>query len=232
MSDPRNVRFWAPTPPASGPRPLAAETQSMSESLAEVEWIRGLFGELTDPVFSILEWKSRTRNRGLLVAGRSVDPNRELPKVLSICDAKSLYDHLHSETAGCTADRRTAIEIQIIRASLDSQGADVRWVDHTGMYADALTKRGGNVPLLQTLLRTARIAITEESATLEKHRISVTPRSSSSKTYTDPAQPDGNENQRNFSKGQKLKKALTNVEQGQRRKPSGKRVSEGSLPSS
>ena len=211
---------------------LAAETQSMSESLAEVEWIRGLFGELTDPSFSILEWKSRTRNRGLLVAGRSVDPNRELPKVLSICDAKSLYDHLHSETAGCTADRRTAIEIQIIRASLDSQEADVRWVDHTGMYADALTKRGGNVPLLQTLLRTARIAITEESATLEKHRTSATPRSSSSKTYTDPAQPEDKVTRKSTPKGRKPKTTSTNVNQTQRQKPSEEVVSEGSVPSS
>ena len=159
----------------------------MSEALAEVEWIRGLFGELTDPLFSIIEWQSRTRHRGLLVAARTVDLRRELPKVLTICDAKSLYDHLNSETSGTTADRRTAIEIQIIRSSLDAQGAEVRWVDHRGMYADAMTKRDGNVPLLQTLLRTGRICITEESATLEKHRDSEFVRSSSAKTWHDPA---------------------------------------------
>ena len=34
-------------------------------------------------------------------------------------------------------DRRTAIDIQIIRASMDAQGATVRWVDHSDMYADA-----------------------------------------------------------------------------------------------
>ena len=170
------------------PSTLAAETQAMSEALAEVEWIRGLFGELTDPRFSIIEWRSRTRHRGLLVAARTVDPLRELPKVLTICDAKSLYDHLHSETSGTTADRRTAIEIQIIRSSLDAQGAEVRWVDHHNMYADALTKRDGNVPLLQTLLKAGRICITEESAILEQHRDGSVIRSSSAKTRHDPAE--------------------------------------------
>ena len=113
----------------------------MSEALAEVEWIRGLFEELTNPKFNIVEWSARSRNRGLLVAARSSDAEARFPKVLSIGDAKSLYDHLRTETSGGANDRRTAIDIQIIRASMDAQGAKVRWVDHSGMYADAMTKK-------------------------------------------------------------------------------------------
>ena len=124
---------------------LAAETQIMSEALAEVEWIRGLFEELTNPKFSIVEWATRSRNRGLLIAPRSSDAEARLPKVLSTGDAKSLYDHLRTETSGGANDRRTAIDIQIIRASMDAQGALVRWVDHSGMYADAMTKKNGPV---------------------------------------------------------------------------------------
>ena len=120
---------------------LAAETQIMSEALAEVEWIRGLFEELTNPKFNIVEWAARSRNRGLLIAARSSDAEARFPKVLSIGDAKSLYDHLRIETSGGANDRRTAIDIQIIRASMDAQGALVRWVDHSGMYAVAMTKR-------------------------------------------------------------------------------------------
>ena len=103
----------------------------MSEALAEVEWIRGLFEELTYPSFNIVEWAAKSRNRGLMVAARSSDA---LPKVLSIGDAKSLYDHLHIETSGGANDRRTAIDIQIIRSSMEAQGATVRWVDHDGTY--------------------------------------------------------------------------------------------------
>ena len=69
---------------------------------------------------------------------------------------------------------------------MDAQGAMVRWVDHSGMYADAMTKKNGNVPLLQLLLRTGRICITEESITLEKHKSNPSSRSSSSKTHIDP----------------------------------------------
>ena len=114
---------------------LAAETQIMSEALAEAEWIRGLFEELTNPNFSVVEWGAGSWNRGLLIAERSSDAEVEFPKVLSIGDAKSLFDHLRTETSGGANDRRTTIDIQIIRASVDAQGATVRWVDHSGMYA-------------------------------------------------------------------------------------------------
>ena len=78
----------------------------MSEALAEVEWIRGLFKELTNPKFSTVEWAARSRNRGLLIAARSSDAEGRFPKVLSIGDAKSLYDHLRTETSGGANDSR------------------------------------------------------------------------------------------------------------------------------
>ena len=121
----------------------------MSGALAGVEWIRGLFEELTNPTFSIVEWAGRCRNRGLLIAARSSDAEVRFPKVLSIEDAKSLNDHLRTETSGGANDRRTAIDIQIIRASMDAQGAMVRW--HVCRCND---EENGNVPLLQMLMRT------------------------------------------------------------------------------
>ena len=69
---------------------------------------------------------------------------------------------------------------------MDAQGATVRWVDHSGMYADAMTKRNGNVPLLQMLMRKGRICMTEESVTLEKHKMESLVTNSSSKTQIDP----------------------------------------------
>ena len=129
---------------------------------------------------------SQISERGLLIAARSSDAEARFPKVLSIGDAKSLYDHLRTETSGGANDRRTAIDIQSIRVSMVAQGATVRWVDHSGMYADAMTKRNGNFPLLQMLMRTGRNCITEESVTLEKHKLNPSSRSSSSKTRIDP----------------------------------------------
>ena len=122
-----------------------------------------------------------------MVAARSSDAQMRLPKVLSIGDAKSLYDHLHTETSGGANDRRTAVNIQIIRSSMEVQGASVRWVDHGGMHADAMTKRNGNIPLPQILMRTGRMCITEEAAILERHQMQPSSRSRSSKTRVDPA---------------------------------------------
>ena len=134
----------------------------------------------------MFEWAARSRNRHLLIAERSSDAEARFPKVLSIGGAKSLYDHLSTETSGGANDRRTAIDILFIRASMDAQGATVRWVDHSGMYVDAMTKRNGFAPLLQMLMRTGRICITEESVTLEKHKSNPSSRKSSSKTHVGP----------------------------------------------
>ena len=60
----------------------AGETQVMSESLQEVEWIRWLFEELTNPNFSIVEWAARSRNRGLLTARTFVGRWWEVSKSL------------------------------------------------------------------------------------------------------------------------------------------------------
>ena len=81
--------------------------------------------------------------RGLKVgeAARPKDNTSKLPELISVVDAKSLYDHLHSETAGTSNDRRTAIEVQITRSPMQAQDASVRWVDHSLMHADAMTKQ-------------------------------------------------------------------------------------------
>ena len=57
------------------------------------------------------------------------------------------------------------------------------------MYADAMTKRNGNIPLLQMLQKTGKVCITEESATLAKHKVDPKTRNSSLKTKADPAVP-------------------------------------------
>ena len=81
-----------------------------------------------------------------------------------------MYDNLKNEIAGVANDRRVAIDIQMIRGSLHDQDGEVRWVDHIGMYDDALTKKNGNIPLIQLLMRTGKLVIHEEKLTLQKHQ--------------------------------------------------------------
>ena len=63
---------------------LAAETLSMSEALAEVEWIRGLIEELCNPLFCINESNRRFRHRGLLVANLTQEHSSEFKQVLFV----------------------------------------------------------------------------------------------------------------------------------------------------
>lgn len=59
------------------------------------------------------------------IASRS--SSEGLKESLAIVDAKSLYDHLCKETIG-GQDKRTAIEIQIIREDPNSLSGKIRWV--------------------------------------------------------------------------------------------------------
>ena len=86
---------------------------------------------------------------------------------LAIVDAKSLYDYLSKETVG-GSDRRTALEIQIIREDLTMLDGQVRWIDHPAMVADSLTKIKGNHGPLYSLLKTGEFRIQAESVQMNK----------------------------------------------------------------
>ena len=122
-----------------------------------------------------------------MAAARSSDAQMRLPKVLSIGMQKACKIICTPRRQAAPMTDATATDIQIIRSSMEAQGATVRWVDHGGMYADAMTKRNGNIPLLQILMRTSRICITEEAAALERHQMPPSSRSSSSKRRVDRA---------------------------------------------
>ena len=72
-------------------------------------------------------------------------------------DAKSLYDHLSKHTVG-GQDKRTAVEIQIIRQDLRELGGEVKWVDRQAMRGDGLTKVLGSNAALYELIRTGNFS--------------------------------------------------------------------------
>eukprot|EP00435_Cladocopium_sp_Y103_P048497 s847_g14.t1 len=148
---------------------LAAETQSLSRGLGDLMWIMVLVKELSDASFRVRNWKEHLSAEEVLVLGPE-QHQETLKESLAIIDAKSLYDYLAKETAG-GQDRRTAIEIQIIREDLCHLQGQVRWVDHPAMIADGLTKiRGNNEPLYR-LMREGlfRIQAEESQMALREH---------------------------------------------------------------
>ena len=85
----------------------------------------------------------------------------DLKEVLAVVDAKSLFDHLSKETVG-GSDKRTAIEIQIIRQDLRQLHGEVKWVEHLAMLADGLTKVQGSNEALYRVLSSGMYTIKPE----------------------------------------------------------------------
>lgn len=129
---------------------LAAETQSLSRGLSELSWTVTVFNELTTEDFNMKDWEGALHQRRL----QAFASEKTEPDLKSICvvDAKSLYDHLSKETIGTASDKRTALEMQVIRQTLAETSTSIKWLPHPKMVVDVLTKRNGNIEPLHHLL--------------------------------------------------------------------------------
>ena len=137
---------------------LAAESQSLSKGLSELAWTITVYKDMVTEGFDLREWQQSLRDQRIVTLTKD-DMDETLKRSLCVVDAKSLFDHLVKETVGCTDDKRTAIEMQVIRQTMQETGSSIRWVPHPKMFMDCLTKRAGNrVPLLQ-LLDTGRYSL-------------------------------------------------------------------------
>lgn len=130
---------------------LAAEAQSLSRGLSELAWTVTIYNEIVNPSFKLSEWHREIKGNRMHVLTKT-NVEERLRRGLCVVDAKSLYDHLVKETIGTTADKRTAIEMQVIRQSMEETGSIVKWVPHEKMTMDCLTKKHGNrAPLTEFL---------------------------------------------------------------------------------
>ena len=73
--------------------------------------------------------------------------------LISATDSKGKYDHLYYETVGSSEDRRSAIDLAIIREDLSRPQMFLRWVDGKAQVADALTKLHGDGGLFRAVCR-------------------------------------------------------------------------------
>ncbi|CAE8648439.1 unnamed protein product [Polarella glacialis] len=148
---------------------LAAETRSLSTAVTQLTWHLCMLHDVCYGNFSLKDWRSELQSNGADMFIKN-NADTKLKEAICIVDAKSLFDHLARETVG-GADKRNAIEIQIIRENLSDIAAGVRWVPHQQMIVDALTKRQGNLDALYQLLDSGVLQITEESSEMQKRAI-------------------------------------------------------------
>ena len=132
---------------------LAAESRSLATASGTVEWIMLLLSEVLDGPFKLRDCREKLSVR----------------KPILVTDCKSLYDHLMSPSAPTAIeDRRTSIDVVIIRESIRSLSAFMRWVPTDRMLADALTKdQGDPLDMLRSCLKNSVYQISPEDHVLK-----------------------------------------------------------------
>ena len=92
------------------------------------------------------------------------------PAIL-LTDCKSVYDSLNQLWTSSTADKRTAIDLAIIREGLSRDASCVRWIDTKYQLVDSLTKRGCSGEFLRTSLDQGLYQIVDEARALDSRNV-------------------------------------------------------------
>ena len=132
---------------------LSSETQALVRGLSAVHWLRVLILEAQGLQLSAREWQEAVK---------------KLP-FICVTDSKSLYDMIKKcmNPASQCEDKRTSIDVAIIKQELSELGGQIRWIDGRTMIADPLTKNA-KADYLRHVLRTGEWSILEEGSALQR----------------------------------------------------------------
>ena len=104
---------------------LAGEAQSFATASGLAEW-------MTLILYAALHGRIDLREASSFLG--------KVP-IIGMTDCKSLYDAVHSPSSPSKVeDKRVAIDLTIVKQSVERTGMSVRWVPTELMLADALTK--------------------------------------------------------------------------------------------
>ena len=131
---------------------LSAEAQSMSTASSMCEWMSLVLADVQyGPCCAHSLWETSRR-----------------PPCMLVTDCKSLFDHLKSPSAPSLDDRRTSIDIIIIRESIRRMSASIRWLPTDRMLADSMTKESADaLDLLRACVKVGKYQISPEQDVLE-----------------------------------------------------------------
>ena len=131
---------------------MGGESQALASASGTAEWLNLLLIEALDGSFAPRDCRQFLSRRPTILA----------------TDCKSLYDHLISPSSPTAVeDRRTSIDIVIIRESIKMLSAQVRWLPTNRMIADGLTKdKMDPADLLRSCVRMASYQISPEDHVL------------------------------------------------------------------
>ena len=107
---------------------LAAEAQAMVQGVGGSYWLRFLWSEIQGYKMNLNNWQERISRTPFIAA----------------TDSRSLFDNLSKSknVAAHIEDKRTAIDLTILKNDTMSTRGQVRWVPGEIMISDSLTKKG------------------------------------------------------------------------------------------
>eukprot|EP00438_Fugacium_kawagutii_P020699 Skav229155 [mRNA] locus=scaffold2275:264912:272030:- [translate_table: standard] len=132
---------------------FAGESQVLMDGLGHAEWIACFLAEAKHHDFSLAEREKFFEHLGLQ----------------AIVDCKSIYDHLQQYTSpSSVGDKRVAIDLVIIRETLQRLHGSVRWAPTWLQLADALTKESPEaMDILRAAMVTNQYHLHEESINMQ-----------------------------------------------------------------
>ena len=132
---------------------LAAEAIATSEGLGALDWFRAFWEWLVVPTFRLEHWKSSIAKRPALI----------------LTDCKSVYDSLQQLwSSSAHSDKRTSIDLAIIRDTLSRDESKIRWIDTKVQLADTMTKRSAPAGYLRSVLREGMYQVVAERHALDR----------------------------------------------------------------
>ena len=118
----------------------------LSEAFAQGGWVRALWSEVVLGLSSH-EWRGRN----------------EVTPLISVTDSKKAVTITCAveQSVSPSDDRRSAIDLAIIRETLSRPRMFLRWIDGKAQVADALTRLHGNGDLLRAVCQQAFTELVE-----------------------------------------------------------------------
>ena len=80
-----------------------------------------------------LDWWDEMLEKRIRRANDTSTPGRP---IVSVTDAKSVYDHLIADKGASSSDRRISLEATLIREEMESENISIKWLPTTHMLAD------------------------------------------------------------------------------------------------
>lgn len=102
---------------------LSAELQPCAAAMDSLEYLRTSFQGCPSPGYE------------LHFGGKWI-----IAETALVIDAKALYDSIRAEILQLTGDKRTKVEVMIIKEKMAECQTSLRWVSSEAQYADGMTK--------------------------------------------------------------------------------------------